>query len=113
MRCEPFCHARLPMPTAMTKSEKLDQLVSEVEAIFARLPDTLDPRIAALRDKVDDAIVETWTAVAGERQEAATSADGLLKHVNGCLRSHPWVVLSAALAIAALGKLFCRPVDRR
>jgi hypothetical protein len=53
------------MPTAMNKSEKLDQLVSEVEAIFARLPDTLDPRIAALRDKVDDAIVETWTAVAG------------------------------------------------
>ena len=99
------------MLTAMNKSEKLDQLVSEVEAIFARLPDSLDPRIAALRDKVDDAIVETWTAVAGERPEAGTSADGLLKHVNGCLRSHPWAVLSAAIVIAAIGKLLCRPVD--
>jgi ElaB/YqjD/DUF883 family membrane-anchored ribosome-binding protein len=101
------------MLTAMNKSDELDRLVGEVEAIFARLPDSLDPRIAALRDKVDDAIVETWTAVAGGRPEAGTSADGLLKQVNDCLRSHPWVFLSAAIAIAAIGRLLCRPADRQ
>jgi ElaB/YqjD/DUF883 family membrane-anchored ribosome-binding protein len=101
------------MSTSMNKSEKLDELVSEVEAIFARLPNSPDPRIAALRNKVDDAIVETWTAVAGERPEAETSAGGLLMHVRGCLRSHAWVALSAVVVVAAIGKLLCRTVDRQ
>ncbi len=92
----------------MTKSEKLDQLVGRVEAIFARLRDEPDPRIAALRDKVDDVIVETWTAVAGEPLEAAMSAEKLLKRANACLRSHAWVLI-AACAIGALGTLIIRP----
>ncbi|GAC1495981.1 MAG: hypothetical protein NVS1B6_00640 [Steroidobacteraceae bacterium] len=98
---------------SMTKSEKLDQLVSRVEAIFARLRDEPDPRIAALREKVDDVIVETWTAVAREPLEAAMSAENPLKRANACLRSHAWVLI-AAFAIGALGTLINRPpLDRR
>jgi hypothetical protein len=53
----------------MTRSKKLDELVSSVEDLLSRLPDNLTPELAALRDKVDVAIFEAWTAVAGEGRE--------------------------------------------
>ena len=42
----------------MTRSKKLDELVSSVEELFARLPDSLTPEVAELRDRVDAAIFE-------------------------------------------------------
>ena len=53
----------------MTRSKKLDELVSSVEDLLARLPDNLSPEVAALRDKVDAAIFEAWTAIASEGRE--------------------------------------------
>jgi hypothetical protein len=50
----------------MTRSKKLDELVSSVEDLLARLPDNLTPELAELRDKVDAAIFEAWTCIAGE-----------------------------------------------
>ena len=53
----------------MTRSKKLDELVSSVEDLLARLPDHLDPEVAGLRDKVDADIFEAWTAIAGEGRD--------------------------------------------
>jgi hypothetical protein len=53
----------------MTRSKKLDELVSSVEDLLARLPDDLSPELAMLRDKVDAAIFEAWTSIAGEGRE--------------------------------------------
>jgi ElaB/YqjD/DUF883 family membrane-anchored ribosome-binding protein len=53
----------------MTRSKKLDELVSSVEDLLAQLPDDLSPELATLRDKVDAAIFEAWTSVAGEARE--------------------------------------------
>lgn len=53
------------MPS-MTKSKKLDELVSSVEDLLARLPDNLAPEVARLRDKVDAGIFEAWTCIAAE-----------------------------------------------
>jgi hypothetical protein len=53
----------------MTRSKKLDELVSSVEELLARLPDNLTPEIAELRDKVDAAIFEAWTAIASEGRD--------------------------------------------
>jgi hypothetical protein len=53
----------------MTRSKKLDELVSSVEDLLARLPDNLTPEVAELRDKVDSAIFEAWTAIASEGRE--------------------------------------------
>jgi type VI protein secretion system component VasF len=50
----------------MTKSKKLDELVSSVEDLLARLPDSLTPELTELRDKVDAAIFEAWTSIASE-----------------------------------------------
>ncbi len=53
----------------MTRSKKLDELVSSVEELLARLPDDVTPEVAELRDKVDAAIFEAWTAIASEGRD--------------------------------------------
>jgi outer membrane murein-binding lipoprotein Lpp len=58
----------------MTRSKKLDELVSSVEDLLARLPDNLTPEVAALRDKVDAAIFEAWTTIAAEGRDALNRA---------------------------------------
>jgi ElaB/YqjD/DUF883 family membrane-anchored ribosome-binding protein len=58
----------------MTKSKQLDELVSSVEDLLSRLPDDLTPEVAELRDKVDAAIFEAWTAVASEGRDALNRA---------------------------------------
>jgi hypothetical protein len=51
----------------VNRAEKLDALVGEVEQLLGQLPESLDPAIAALRDKVDDGIFDAWTAISSER----------------------------------------------
>ena len=58
----------------MNKSEKLDELVTSVEELLARLPETLDPEIVALRDTVDDGIFDAWRYISSERSQPAHSA---------------------------------------
>jgi hypothetical protein len=58
------------MPS-MTRSKKLDELVSSVEDLLARLPDN---EVAELRDKIDGAIFEAWTAIASEGRDALNRA---------------------------------------
>jgi hypothetical protein len=58
----------------MTRSKKLDELVGSVENLLARLPETLSPELAELRDKVDAGIFEAWTAVAREAADARNRA---------------------------------------
>lgn len=55
------------MLAAMNKSQRLDELVEGVEDLLARLPDTLQPEVVALRDRVDAGIMEAWTAISRER----------------------------------------------
>ena len=59
---------------SMTRSKKLDELVSSVEDLLSRLPDNLTPEIAEMRDKVDAAIFEAWTCIAGEGRETLNRA---------------------------------------
>lgn len=56
---------------AVNKAKKLDELVGSVEELLSRLPEELNPQVAALRDKVDDGIFDAWKAISNERLEAA------------------------------------------
>ena len=56
--------------TPVNKAEKLDDLVRSVEDLLTQLPESLDPAITALRDKVDDGIFEAWTAISSRRAKA-------------------------------------------
>jgi outer membrane murein-binding lipoprotein Lpp len=58
----------------VTRSKKLDELVSSVEDLLSRLPDNLTPEVAELRDKVDAAIFEAWTAIAAEGRDTLNRA---------------------------------------
>ncbi len=58
----------------MTRSKKLDELVSSVEDLLARLPEDLSPEVAELRDKVDAGIFEAWTAIAAEGRDTLNRA---------------------------------------
>jgi hypothetical protein len=55
----------------VNKAQKLDELVGCVEELLARLPETLDPQVVALRDRVDDGIFDAWQAISEQRIRAA------------------------------------------
>jgi hypothetical protein len=71
----------------MTRSQNLDELVSSVEDLLARLPQGLTPELADLRDKVDAGIFEAWTAITREDTLYRTSR----------LDAGPWNALGWAL----------------
>lgn len=61
---------------AVNKAEKLDDLVRSVEDLLNRLPDSMDPAITALRDKVDDGIFQAWTAISNRAKAQRLGANG-------------------------------------
>jgi hypothetical protein len=63
----------------VNRSEKLDELVQSVEELLARLPESLDPEITALRDKVDDGIFDAWKCISSRqlKPRAGVSAAAL------------------------------------
>lgn len=86
-----------PKMPAMTRSQKLDELVGCVEDLLARLPENLSPEIAALRDKVDVGIFDAWTSIARQasavRRRRPRSDAGL------------WTIVGWALLAGATGLL--------
>jgi hypothetical protein len=98
----------------VNKSKKLDELVESVEALLAQLPVNGTPGIVALREELDQAILETWTAVARERAEARAALDELAQSMSDALRANRWMILGAVVALAgAAGFIAARATRRR
>jgi hypothetical protein len=91
--------------SSMTRSEKLDGLVSTVEDLLGRLPDNVTPEVAELRDKVDAAIFEAWTSVAAEGRDA-------LNRASRRFAERFWIVAGLAL-LAGTASLFACQTKRR
>ena len=89
----------------MTRSKKLDELVSSVEDLLGRLPDNLTPELAELRDKVDAAIFEAWTSIAGEGRET-------LNRTSRRSAGRFWMIAGVAL-LAGSSRLLAHPRTRR
>lgn len=96
----------------MNKSKKLDQLVTEAEELFARLPDISDPGIAVLRDRLDNTILDTWTAITHDRGEAEGSTDELNKSLNDYFHAYPWLVMAATAMLSISASLFVGRIVR-
>jgi hypothetical protein len=88
----------------MTRSKKLDELVSSVEDLLARLPDDLSPELATLRDKVDAGIFGAWTAIAAEGRDTLRRAS---RRSPGRL----WVTVGLAL-LAGTSSLLAYQITR-
>lgn len=89
----------------MTRSQKLDELVSSVEDLMARLPQGLTPELADLRDKVDAAIFEAWTAITREDTPYRTS-----RLDAGPCNALGWALLAGTAAVVAFQAT--RPASR-
>jgi hypothetical protein len=87
----------------LNKSRRLDQLVTRLECLLARLPNDQTPEIVALRDKVDHTIQETWIAVTRERASLNASAR----------ESAPFIVGTAILVGITAGYLAFASIGRR
>jgi hypothetical protein len=79
--------------TAMNKAKRLDELVGVIEPLLARLPDSSNPEIVALRERVDAGIMDAWTAISRERAQS-------LKRLSAA--RPPWVIVGLALLTASL-----------
>jgi ElaB/YqjD/DUF883 family membrane-anchored ribosome-binding protein len=98
----------------VNKSKKLDELVESVEALLAQLPQNGTPGIVALREELDKAILETWTAVARERAEARAAVEELAQSMSDALRANRWMIIFAVAALAgAAGFIAARATRRR
>jgi hypothetical protein len=96
---------RSPMMQPVNRAEKLDALVGEVEDLLGQLPQSLDPAIAALRDKVDDGIFAAWTAISSER----------LRIQRAVMQRSPLkvaAILSVALLLACAVRIFANRQTR-
>jgi hypothetical protein len=92
----------------MTRSKKLDELVSSVEDLLSQLPNELTPELAQLRDTVDVAIFEAWTSVAAEGRDSVNRA---ARHS----AARFWVIVGLARLAGATGLLayqMTRPTPR-
>ncbi len=85
---------------------KLDELVSSVEDLLAQLPDNLTPELAALRDKVDAAIFEAWTAVAADSRDKLNSL-----HLRQDARL--WTTVGLTFLLAAATSLLAHRIRSR
>lgn len=90
----------------MNKSKQLDELVTEIEALLARLPDNSDPGFAALRERVDNTILDTWTAVTRDKAEAAARAEELIISLTDCIHSRPWLIIAATAVLSISASFF-------
>jgi ElaB/YqjD/DUF883 family membrane-anchored ribosome-binding protein len=87
----------------MNKAKKLDELVACVEELLNQLPQDATPQIAALRDRVDVCIEQSWNAVAREAAEPRSRTRRAFDSARRFGR-HPYaitVVLLAGLLLAS------------
>ena len=78
----------------MNKAKRLDELVGGIEGLLARLPDSLNPEVVALRERVDAEIFNAWTTISRERARS-------LKRLSRAA-SPPWIIGGLALLTASL-----------
>jgi ElaB/YqjD/DUF883 family membrane-anchored ribosome-binding protein len=97
----------------VNKTRQLDQLVSRVDGLLARLPEEADSEIGSLREQIDSTIFETWTVVAREHAEARATMLEAIEAVNGYVRRHRWACVAAALVFAASAGLKAGRMTRR
>ncbi|HEY0748977.1 MAG TPA: hypothetical protein VGD63_19895 [Steroidobacteraceae bacterium] len=95
----------------MNKTKKLDELVERVDAVLTQFPDNA-PGMVALREELDKAILETWTAVARERAEARAAMDEL-QSMSDVVRANRWMILGAVAAVAAAAGFIAARARRR
>jgi ElaB/YqjD/DUF883 family membrane-anchored ribosome-binding protein len=91
----------------MDKSLQLDQLVSELETALARLPCDPGPELLALRQRVDDAVLDAWPSISRQRVREPPVIAGFLEAVDAVVRSRPLLCVGVvALAAVPLGTLW-------
>jgi ElaB/YqjD/DUF883 family membrane-anchored ribosome-binding protein len=95
----------------MNRSQKLDQLVRELDRVLAQLPDDQDPDLRRLRDRADDAIFDAWVVVSRPPTRASNTLAQFSKYVNAVVRSRPWLIVCAAALIAAAAGYALSPRD--
>lgn len=97
----------------MDKSKKLDELVASAETLLAKLPDNGTPGIVALREELDQSILETWTAVARERAQASAAMDDLAQSISHVLLENRWITLAGVVALAGAAGFIAARATRR
>jgi ElaB/YqjD/DUF883 family membrane-anchored ribosome-binding protein len=96
----------------VNKTKKLDELVERVDALLTQFPDDA-PGIVALREDLDKAILESWTAVARERAQARAAMDELAQSMSDVVRANRWMILGAVAAVAAAAGFIAARARRR
>ena len=97
----------------MDKSKQLDELVESVESVLAQLPDEATPGIVALREELDKAILETWTAVSRERAETSAAIDQFSQSLSEALRANRWIIVGAVVALSGAAGFIAARARRR
>jgi ElaB/YqjD/DUF883 family membrane-anchored ribosome-binding protein len=97
----------------MNKSQKLDQLVRELEVVLANLPDDREPDMQVLHDRVDDAVFEAWVVISRQQVYSPNTIAQIVKSLDAEVRSRPWLFVCAAALIAGAAGYALAPTPRK
>jgi ElaB/YqjD/DUF883 family membrane-anchored ribosome-binding protein len=81
---------------------EVENLISDVEELIARLADTADPAIARLRSRVTDTVRSTRRAIAGSAAHAQRQAREVLSAGDSYVREQPWEAVGAAVLVGVI-----------
>ena len=105
----------------MDTASKIQRLLSETEELLERIADERAPQIQRLRDRLQDSIEQTKSAIAeehanedgAERPEAQLKIRDLAGSLNDYVRTYPWLALATGVLMASSVGILARHATKR
>jgi ElaB/YqjD/DUF883 family membrane-anchored ribosome-binding protein len=105
----------------MSTSGKLDKLLHETEDLLERIAEERAPQITRLRDRLQDSLEQTKSAIAkqrdnghaSDRPQAQMKVRDLAGSLNDYVRTYPWLALATGVLLASSMGILARHATKR
>jgi ElaB/YqjD/DUF883 family membrane-anchored ribosome-binding protein len=105
----------------MSTSGKLDKLMRETEELLERIAEERAPQITRLRDRLQESLEQTKSAIAeqrdngnaSDRPEAQMKVRDLAGSLNDYVRTYPWLALATGVLVASSMGILARHATKR
>jgi ElaB/YqjD/DUF883 family membrane-anchored ribosome-binding protein len=105
----------------MDTASKLNRLMHETEELLERIADERAPQIQRARERLQDSLEQTKSAVAeqrangdgSERPEAQLKMRDLAGSLNDYVRTYPWLALATGVLMASSVGILARHATKR
>jgi ElaB/YqjD/DUF883 family membrane-anchored ribosome-binding protein len=105
----------------MSTASKLNKLMRETEELLEQIAEERAPHIQRLRDRLQDSLEQTKSAIAEERDngngsdrpEAQMKVRDLAGSLNDYVHTYPWLALATGVLVASSMGILARHATKR